>query len=54
VGRAIQVNTHGKPIELITPNFLYQELAKTDETGQKRYTGLFEHLIADYTLDRDT
>jgi len=41
-----QRNTQGKPMELITPHFLFQALAKTEATQQKRYTALFEHEIA--------
>jgi len=47
-----QRNALGRPIELITPHFLYQGLAKTDATRQKRYTALFEHEIPDYTLEQ--
>jgi len=46
-----QRNAQGKPMELITPHFLYQALAKTEATRQKRYTALFEHKIADDTLE---
>jgi len=38
-------------MELITPHFLYQALAKTEATRQKRYTALFEHEITDYALE---
>ena len=44
-------NALGKPIELITPNFLYQGLAKTEKTRQKRYTALCDKMIPDYTLE---
>ncbi len=46
-----QRNALGKRIELITPHFLYQGLAKTDKTRQKRYTALFDKRIPDYTLE---
>ena len=46
-----QYNALGKPIELITPHFLYQALAKTDKTRQKRYSALFDKTIPDYTLE---
>jgi putative transposase len=46
-----QYNALGKPVELITPHFLYQGLAKTDKTRQKRYTALFDKIIPDYTLE---
>ena len=46
-----QYNALGKPIELITPHFLYQALAKTQKTRQKRYTALFDKMIPDYTLE---
>jgi len=36
---------------LITPRFLYQGLAKTDKTRQKRYVALFDKIIPDYTLE---
>ena len=41
----------GSSIELITPHFLYQGLAKTKKTRQKRYTALFDKIIPDYTLE---
>jgi len=43
-------NGLGKPCELITPHFLYQGLAKTDKTRQKRYKALFDKMIPDSTL----
>ena len=46
-----QYNALGKPVELITRHFLYQGLAKTDKTRQKRYTALFDKIIPDYTLE---
>jgi len=46
-----QYNALGKPIELITPHFLYQGLAKTEKTRQKRYAALFDKIIPDYTLE---
>ena len=46
-----QYNALGKPIELITPHLLYQGLAKTEKTRQKRYTTLFDKMIPDYTLE---
>ena len=46
-----QYNALGKPIELITPHILYQGLAKTEKTRQKRYTALFDKMIPDYTLE---
>ena len=46
-----QYNALGKPIELITPHILYQGLAKTGKTRQKRYAALFDRMIPDYTLD---
>ena len=46
-----QYNAIGKPIELITPHFLYQGLAKTEKTRQKRYAALFDKIIPDYTLE---
>ncbi len=46
-----QYNALGKPIELITPHFLYQSLAKTEKTRQKRYAALFDNMIPDYTLE---
>ena len=46
-----QHNALGKPIELITPHLLYQALAKTDKTRQKRYTALFDKMIPDDTLE---
>lgn len=46
-----QYNALGKPIELITPHFLYQRLAKTEKTRQKRYTALFDKMIPDYTVE---
>ena len=46
-----QRNALGKPIELITPHPLYQRLAKTEKTRQKRYTALFDKIIPDYTLE---
>jgi putative transposase len=46
-----QYNALGKPIELITPHILYQALAKTEKTRQKRYAALFNKMIPDYTLE---
>ncbi len=46
-----QYNALGRPIELITPHFLYQGLAKTEKTRQKRYAALFDKMIPDYTLE---
>ncbi len=46
-----QYNALGSPIELITPHFLYQGLAKTEKTRQKRYAALFDKMIPDYTLE---
>ena len=46
-----QYNALGKPIELITPHILYQGLAKTEKTRQKRYAALFDKMIPDYTLE---
>jgi putative transposase len=46
-----QYNALGIPIELITPHFLYQGLAKTEKTRHKRYTALFDKMIPDYTLE---
>ncbi len=46
-----QYNAIDKPIELITPHFLYKTLAKTDKTRQKRYTALFDKIIPDHTLE---
>ena len=44
-------NASGKRVELITPHEIYQRLAKTDKTRQKRYTALFDKKIPDYTLE---
>jgi len=46
-----QYSALGKSIELITPHFLYQGLAETEKTRQKRYTALFDKMIPDYTLE---
>ena len=46
-----QYNALGKPIELITPHIIYQGLAKTEKTRQKRYSALFDKMIPDYTLE---
>ena len=46
-----QRNALGKPIELITSHILYQGLAKTDKTRQKRYAALFDKIITDDTLE---
>ncbi len=46
-----QYNALGRPIELITPHFLYQGLAKTEKTRQKRYAALFDKMILGYTLE---
>jgi len=46
-----QYNALGKPIELITPHFLYQGLAKREKTRQKQYTTLIHKMIPDYTLE---
>ena len=47
-----QYNALGKPIELITPHFLYQGLAKREKTRQKQYTTLIHKMIPDYTLEK--
>ena len=44
-------NALGKPITLITPHHLYQSLAKTDPTRQKRYRALFERHIPKQALE---
>jgi putative transposase len=44
-------NALGTPIELITPHEIYERLAKTDKTRQKRYLALFEKELSDYTLE---
>jgi len=41
----------GIPIKLVTPQDVYQSLAKTDKTRQKRYLALFEQTLSDYTLE---
>ena len=46
-----QYSALGKSIELITPHFLYQGLAETEKTRQKRYTALFDKMMPDYTLE---
>lgn len=46
-----QCNALGKPIELITPHYLYQALAKTEKTRKKRYTALFDNMIPAHTLE---
>lgn len=46
-----QYNALGRPTELITPHYLYQGLAKTEKTRQKRYVALFDKIIPDYTLE---
>lgn len=46
-----QYNALGKPVELITPHFLYRGLAKTEKKRQKRYAALFDKIIPDYTLE---
>ena len=46
-----QYSALGRPIELITPHFLYEDLAKTEKTRQKRYTALFDKMIPDHTLE---
>ena len=46
-----QYNALGKPIELITPHCLYQGLAKTEKTRQKRYTALFDKMIPEHRLE---
>jgi putative transposase len=46
-----QYNALGKSIKLITPHFLYQGLAKTEKTRQKRYAALFDKIIPDNTLE---
>ena len=43
-------NAMGVPIQLITPHEIYQTLAKTDKTRQKRYLALFDAMIPEYTL----
>lgn len=44
-------NALGTPINLVTSHEVYERLAKTDKTRQKRYLALFEKEISDYTLD---
>jgi putative transposase len=44
-------NALGVPIKLITPHEVYQSLAKTDKTRQKRYLALFEKTLSDYALE---
>ena len=46
-----QYNALGNSIKLITPHFLYQGLAKTDKTRQKRYAALFDKIMPDYKLE---
>jgi putative transposase len=46
-----QHNALGKQIDLITSHYIYEGLAKTEATRQKRYAALFEHEIPDYTLE---
>jgi len=46
-----QYNVLGKPIELITPHFLYQGLTQTGKTRQKRYAALFDKRIPDYYVE---
>jgi putative transposase len=44
-------NALGTPIELVAPHEVYERLAKTDKTRQKRYRALFEKELSDYTLE---
>jgi putative transposase len=44
-------NALGTPIELITPHEVYERLAKTDKTRQKRYRALCEKELSDYSLE---
>jgi len=44
-------NALGTPIELVTPHDVYERLAKTDKTRQKRYLALFEKELNEYTLE---
>ena len=44
-------NALGTPIKLITPHDVYQALAKTDKTRQKRYLALFEKTLSEYSLE---
>lgn len=44
-------NALGTPIKLVTPHEVYQSLAKTDKTRQKRYLALFEQTLSEYTLE---
>jgi REP-associated tyrosine transposase len=44
-------NALGVPITLVKPHEVYQLLAKTDKTRQKRYRALFEGTLTDYTLE---
>ena len=44
-------NALGTPISLITSHEVYERLAKTDKTRQKRYLALFENELTDYTME---
>jgi len=44
-----QYNAPSKPIDLITPHFLYQGLAKNRKDQTKRYAALFDKMMPDYT-----
>ncbi|WP_444996836.1 transposase [Aliikangiella sp. IMCC44359] len=44
-------NGLGVAISLITPHEVYERLAKTDKTRQKRYLALFEKTLSEYTLE---
>lgn len=44
-------NALGTPITLVTPHEVYERLAKTDKTRQKRYLALFEKELTEYTLE---
>lgn len=44
-------NALGMPIKLVTPHEIYQRLAKTDKTRQKRYLALFENELSEYALE---
>ena len=48
---SFRANALGIPISLMTPHEVYQRLAKTDKTRQKRYLALFEKELTEYTLE---
>ena len=48
---SFRANALGIPISLITPHEVYERLAKTDKTRQKRYLALFEKELAEYALE---